>query len=166
MKEIKATELQENPFELFNKKWALVSAGTKENCNTMTVSWGGVGVFWNKNVATIYIRPQRYTKEFIDAQDTFTISILPEQYRDALMYCGRNSGRDVEDKFEAAGLSKAFCEETPYVGEAELVLVCRKLCEGDIDPDTFLDKENDAINYPDKDYHRYYIAEITKVLVK
>lgn len=166
MKEIQAAEVQQNPFQLFQEQWALVTAGTKEACNTMTVSWGGVGVFWNKNVATIYIRPQRYTKEFIDAQDTFSISVLPETYRDALMYCGRNSGRDGADKFAAAGITKAFDGDTPYVGEAELVFICRKLCEGDINPATFLDAENDAINYPNHDYHRVYIAEIEKVLVK
>lgn len=166
MREIKATELQENPFTLFQQKWALVSAGTKEKCNTMTVSWGGVGVFWNKNVATIYIRPQRYTKEFIDAQETFSISVLPEDYRKALQYCGAHSGRETQDKFEAAGLTKAFDGDTPYVEEAEMVFVCRKLCEGDIDPATFSDGEYDGMFYPEKDYHRYYIAEILKVMVR
>ncbi len=166
MKEIKATELKENPFHLFKDRWALVSAGTKEKCNTMTVSWGGVGVFWNKCVATIYIRPQRYTKTFIDEQECFTISVLGEEYRKALAYCGRVSGKDVSDKWKEAGITPSFDGEVPYVKEAEIVLKCKKLCEGDIDPDTFLDSANDDLNYPNKDYHRYYIAEIEKVLVK
>lgn len=167
MKEIKVSDIKENPFDLFSKRWALVSAGDREKCNTMTVSWGGVGVFWNKNVATIYIRPQRYTKEFIDQKDTFSISVLPDSMREALQYCGKVSGRDLNgDKFEQAGIHKAFDQDTPYVEEAEMVFICRKLCEGDIDPDTFLDRKNDEINYPNKDYHRYYIAEIEKVYVK
>ena len=166
MKEIQVEQLQENPFTMLRQKWALVSAGDTEKCNTMTVSWGGVGVFWNKNVVTIYIRPQRYTKEFIDAKETFSLSVLPQQYRDALTFCGRTSGRDCEDKFKEAGLTKAFDQDTPYAAEAELVFICRKLCEGDIDPATFSDTRYDAENYPDKDYHRYYIAEIEKVLIK
>ncbi|MDY2790374.1 MAG: flavin reductase family protein [Lachnospiraceae bacterium] len=166
MKEITVSEIKDNLFDVLKDKWALVSAGTEEKCNTMTVSWGGFGIFWNKPTATIYIRPQRYTKEFIDACDCFSISVLPEEFREALKYCGVKSGRDVADKFEAAGITKAFEDGVPYVKEAQMVLVCKKLCEGDIDPDTFLEKENDAINYPNKDYHRYYIAEIKKVMVQ
>ena len=165
MKEIRVNELENNVYTLLNEKWALVTAGTQEKCNTMTVSWGGFGIFWNKPVATIYIRPQRYTKEFIDGEETFSISVLPEQFRDALKLCGSQSGRDV-DKFQKAGITPAFEAETPYIAEAELVMVCRKLCEGDIDPATFTDQKYDDVNYPNKDYHRYYIAEIEKVLIK
>lgn len=166
MKEISVTELQENVFRMFREKWALLSAGDQEKCNTMTVSWGGVGVFWNKNVVTVYVRPQRYTKEFMDKQETFSLSVLPEEKKEALQYCGKVSGREVADKFTEAGLTKAFSDSTPYPAESELVFVCRKLCEGDIDPKTFMDSKNDAVFYPDKDYHHYYIAEIEKVLVK
>lgn len=164
MKEIKVSELQDNLFDVLGKKWALVTAGTEKKCNTMTVSWGGFGIFWNKPVATIYIRPQRYTKEFIDTEATFSISVLAEEYREALKLCGSKSGRDV-DKFQEAGITPAFEAGTPYISEAELVLVCRKLCEGDIDPSTFADMENDRVNYPNKDYHRYYIAEIEHVFI-
>ena len=166
MREIKVNEWNENPFSMFREKWALLSAGDEDKCNTMTVSWGGVGVFWNKNTVTVYVRPQRYTKEFMDQKETFSLSILPESAREALQYCGKVSGRDVEDKFAEAGIHKAFEEGTPYVEEAEMVFVCRKLCEGDIDPTTFLDDKNDGTFYPDKDYHHYYIAEIEKVLVR
>ena len=166
MQEISVPELKENPFTMFREKWALLSAGNEEKCNTMTVSWGGVGVFWNKNVVTIYVRPQRYTKEFLDAQETFSLSILPQEYRDALNYCGKVSGRDVEDKFKEAGITKKYADHTPYVSEAEMVFVCRKLCEGDIDPKSFSKEEYDAVNYPNKDYHHYYIAEIEHVYVK
>ena len=79
-KEKKPLELKENPFEMIGKDWLLITAGTKESCNAMTASWGGLGVLWGKNVVTVYIRPQRYTKEFVDAQDTFTLSFFDGKY--------------------------------------------------------------------------------------
>lgn len=165
MKEISVSAIQDNLFDVLSERWALVTAGTEESYNTMTVSWGGFGIFWNKPVATIYIRPQRYTKEFIDREETFSISVLPEEFREALKLCGSQSGRDV-DKFQKAGITSAFEEGTPYVAEAKLVLVCKKLCEGDIESASFSDKKYDELNYPNKDYHHYYIAEIEKVLVE
>lgn len=163
MKTISMKEVTGNVCEMFRSQWALVTAGDEKQCNTMTVSWGGVGVFWNRDVATIYIRPNRYTKKFIDEQECFTISFLPSQYKEALSICGKESGRD-GDKFEKAGITKAFFQGVPYVGEAELVFVCKKMCQGDIDPDSFANKEDDAKFYEQKDYHHYYIASIEQVL--
>ena len=91
-KEVKAEELTMNPFTKIGKEWLLITAGNEEKCNTMTASWGAMGVMWGKNAVTVYIRPQRYTKEFVDREDTFTISVLGEEYRKALNYCGRVSG--------------------------------------------------------------------------
>ena len=93
-KELKAEELQMNPFTKIGKEWMLITAGNEEKCNTMTASWGGVGIMWGKNAVTTYIRPQRYTKEFVDANDTFTISFFDESYRKAFNICGSVSGRD------------------------------------------------------------------------
>ena len=92
-KEVKAEDLQWNPFTKIGKEWLLITAGTEEKINTMTASWGGVGVIWGKNAVTTYIRPQRYTKEFVDHNDTFTISFYSEAYRKALSLCGSVSGR-------------------------------------------------------------------------
>ena len=108
MKEINAEELKGNLIEMINKKWALVTAGDHEKANTMTVSWGSFGEFWSKPVITIYIRPQRYTKQFIDEQKEFSVCVLPEEYRKALTYCGRTSGKDVADKFAGAGITLDF----------------------------------------------------------
>lgn len=166
MKEISIKELQENPFVMFNDKWALVTAGNEEKCNTMTVSWGGMGIMWGKPVATIYIRPQRYTKEFVDREECFTISILPEEYRKALTFCGTKSGRDMEDKFAEAGISRAFLDSVPYAAEAELVLVCRKLYHDDIKESGFCDKALSDANYAAGDFHEMYIAEIIGAYVK
>ena len=106
-----------NPFTKIGKEWALVTAGSREKANTMTVSWGGVGVLWGKNVAFIFVRDSRYTKEFIDSNEFFSITFLSGQYRDALNYCGSHSGKD-EDKFAAAGLTLA--PQHPLRGRGQL----------------------------------------------
>lgn len=151
-----------NPFQAIGTQWMLVTAGTAEACNTMTASWGGVGIMWGKPVATAYIRPQRYTKTFLDREDCFTLSFLPEQYRKELSYCGTVSGRD-EDKIAHCGFTVKAAEcGAPYFEEAELVLVCRKLYRQSMKPECFIDVSQEERWYPDKDYHDMYIAEIVE----
>ena len=157
--------LGENVFSLIGDKWMLITAGSRERCNTMTASWGGLGVIWGAPAATCYIRPQRYTKEFVDAGETFSLSVLDEEYRKTLNYLGTVSGRD-EDKIAKAGLTVEHEGATPYFGEANTVLVCRKLYAQNYDPACFIDKSCDEKCYPDKDYHTMYIAEVEKVLVR
>lgn len=164
-KEIKATELQKNPFQMIGREWLLVTAKNGDKCNTMTASWGGVGIMWGKNVAYVFIRPQRYTKEFIDASSTFSLSVLDESCRKTLSYLGTVSGRD-EDKIEKSGLTVAMDGDTPYFEEANTVMVCRKLYAQEYDPACFIDKSCDEKWYPQKDYHTMYIVEIEKVLVQ
>lgn len=163
MREIKPEELQKNPFHMIGREWLLVTAKKDGKANTMTASWGGVGIMWNKPVAYIFLRPQRYTKEFVDQSDTFSLSVLGEEYRKTLTYLGTVSGRD-EDKIEKSGLHVIHDGETPYFEEANAVLICRKLYAQSYDPACFIDKSLDEKNYPDKDYHVMYIAEIEKVL--
>lgn len=164
-KEVKAEELTLNPFTKIGKEWLLITAGNEEKCNTMTASWGAMGVMWGKNAVTVYIRPQRYTKEFVDREDVFTISVLGEEYRKALGYCGKVTGRDI-DKIKEAGLTPYFTDKTVGIEEADMVMVCRKMYHQELAPQCFDETENDSRWYPDKDYHMMYIAEITKVLVK
>lgn len=164
-KEINPAELNFNPFSAIGKQWMLVTAGDSNAANTMTASWGGTGVLWNKNVVTCYIRPQRYTREFMDAQEYFSLSFLPEQYRKELTYCGRVSGRD-EDKIAKAGLTLCNEFEAPCFEQADTVLICKKLYVDEIKPACILNPETDTANYPDKDYHIVYIAEIVKALTK
>lgn len=165
-REISCDELEFNPFKKISRQWMLVTAGDEKKSNTMTASWGGLGIMWGKNVATAYIRPQRYTKEFIDQTDKFTLSFLAEEYRKSLNVCGSVSGKDVEDKWAEAGLHPYVTDGTVGVEEAEMILVCRKLYHQEMKPECFDEKENDTKWYPDKDYHTMYIAEIEKVLVK
>ncbi|MCC8051200.1 MAG: flavin reductase [Clostridiales bacterium] len=164
--EMKPTELNENVFDLIGKQWLLVTAAKPDGtCNTMTASWGGLGVMWGKNVAFLVIRPQRYTKEFIDSSETLSISVLPDGYKKQYGYLGSVSGRD-EDKIAKTGLTVVKDGETPYFEEARLSMICRKLFAQPYDPEAFLDKQVDADCYPQKDYHTLYICEIEKVLVK
>lgn len=158
-------ELEFNPFTKFSKDWALVTAGDKTKYNTMTVSWGGVGVLWGKNVAFIFIRDSRYTKEFIDNGDFFTVAFLGEEYRDALKYCGANSGRD-EDKFKKAELTPAFMHSIPYPDEANFVIMCKKMAAVPITDDTFIDNEIAAKWYADGDMHTMYVGEIIDIMAR
>lgn len=162
MKRIDVAALSQNVFTAIGKQWMLLSAGDREKANTMTVSWGGLGVLWGKNVATVYVRPQRYTYEFMEKGEYFTLSFLGEEWREALKLCGSKSGREV-DKFQSSGLTLAYgAGDAPYLQEAQVVLVCKKLYFDDIEPSHFLDGDIDGKNYPGKDYHRMYIGEIVE----
>ena len=157
--------LEMNPFTKIGKEWALVTAGNKSKCNTMTVSWGGVGVLWGKNVVYIFIRDSRYTKEFIDNGDFFSISFLDNAYRDALNYCGAHSGRDV-DKFEEAGLTPAFRHSIPYPDEANFVILCKKMAAVPITEDSFTDPSISKKWYADGDMHTMYVGEIIDMMAR
>ena len=169
-KEVDIHMLQFNPFDKISKQWMLITAGNQEKSNTMTASWGGVGFMWGKPVATVYIRPQRYTKEFVDTNDRFTLSFLTEEKREALKICGSVSGRDVADKWETAGLTPCCVEveggKAVAVSEAEMIFVCRKLYVQEMLPECFVDEKSKETWYPQKDYHVMYMAEIEKVLVR
>lgn len=162
-KEIKPEVLKENPFEAIGKTWMLVTSGDTTKANTMTASWGGLGVMFGKDVAYVVIRPQRYTREFVDREDTFSLSFLDKRYRKELNYLGTVSGRD-EDKITKSGLSLEFIDGTPYFNEADYVMICKKLVRQPLSNDSLLDKSIDQTFYANKDYHILYIAEITKVL--
>lgn len=164
-REVNAEELQFNPFTKIGKEWLLVTAGDQEKHNTMTASWGAMGIMWGKNVATVYIRPQRYTKEFIDNGELFTLSFYGEEYRKALNICGSKSGRDC-DKEKEAGLTPYYTDGTTAFEEADMIFVCRKLYSQPMAPEYFTAGGIDEKWYPAKDYHVLYMAEIMKVLVR
>lgn len=164
--QVSVQSLNPNVFQAIGKQWMLVTAGNRDACNTMTASWGGMGILWGTPAATAYIRPQRYTKEFLDRENYFTLSFLPEEYRRALSYCGSHSGRK-ENKWENSGLTAAYTDNgVPYVAQAELVLVCRKQFCQPMDPACILDPEVDEKWYPAKDYHYMYIGAIVEAYQK
>lgn len=155
--------LAENPFEIIGKDWTLITVGNKEKCNTMTASWGQMGIMWNRPVVNVYIRPQRYTRQFADAQDRFTLSFFaPGTQRAALNLLGTKSGRD-GDKITEAGLHVQEFDGVAALEEARLVLVCRKLYRQDLAAESFTDKTLIDKHYKEGDFHRMYIAEIEKV---
>ncbi|MCL1918302.1 MAG: flavin reductase [Peptococcaceae bacterium] len=162
--DVKAMKI--NPFAMLNDEWALVSAGTPEKYNTMTVSWGMMGTMWNKSTVMVFIRPQRYTKEFVDRSDTFTLSFYPKEYKKALGLLGAKSGRDT-DKIKESGLTPYFTDNTVAFEEAHTLFVCRKLFGGQsLDAAKFVDPTLEPAFYPEKDFHDMYFGEVVKVLVK
>lgn len=164
-KEIAPEELKDNVFQLIGKDWLLVTGSADGRTNAMTASWGGMGVMWGKPVAFLVIRPQRYTKEFIDRADGLTISVFGEERRKMMSYFGSVSGRD-EDKISKAGLTPVEDNGRVYFEEARMAFVCRKLYAQEMQEGCLLDDDSKAKWYPDKDYHTLYIAEIEKLLIK
>lgn len=160
--EISPDSLSISPFELIGSEWGLVTAGDERGFNTMTISWGGMGVLWGKNVVTIYVRPQRYTKAFIDAAERFTLSFYAPEHKRALGVLGTKSGRD-GDKVAEVGFTPLYLDGTTAFEEARLIFVCRKLYADDIKPGNFIDPTCDTANYPEHDYHTMYIAEVEHI---
>ena len=111
MRKIDPKTLNQNVFSAIGEQWMLITAGTADRCNTMTASWGGLGVIWGAPAATCYIRPQRYTKEFVDQEEYFTLSFLGEESRKALQLCGSKSGRDT-DKIKECGNTQTAAPPT------------------------------------------------------
>ncbi len=147
-KEIDPRDLGENFIEAIGGEWMLITAGDHVSHNTMTASWGGVGVMWGHPVATVVIRPQRYTFRFTERCDTLTLSFLGKERREALAYCGSHSGH------------------TPAIAQARLVLECRKLYSDDLKADRFVDRTIVDRWYPEKDFHKVYVLQIVRAYVK
>lgn len=157
---------QENAFDLISKQWMLVTAGNGEKFNTMTASWGGLGFLWNKPVAFVFIRPERYTHEFVEANERLTLSFYTEEWRKALQLCGTKSGRDT-DKIAATGLTPVELESGAITfEEARLTLDCKKLFKADMKEVDFVDKKVMEQWYNDKpggSLHSVYVVEIENV---
>ena len=136
----------------------------RPNWNTMTASWGALGVLWGKDVAFMFVLPSRHTYGFVNSASLFTLSFFDETYRGALDLCGEKSGRDI-DKAAASGLTPVLFRGGSVDGavtfrEAKDVFVCKKLYTHDFDPALFLDRKSIEENYHGTDYHRMYIGEI------
>ncbi|MCI9575494.1 MAG: flavin reductase family protein [Clostridiales bacterium] len=164
-REISPADLSFNPFTWIDKEWMLVTAGNQEKHNTMTASWGGLGVLWKKYVSFVFVRPQRYSMEFLEHEDYYSLCFFDKQYRPALSYCGSHSGRDV-DKDKETGLTALYDQAAPYYEQARIVFICRKMHGQFLDPNCFLDDTIDGEVYPTKDYHKMYVGEIVKALLK
>ena len=160
--EIAIDDFSLKPFEQFDKGWFLLTAGdfSKNEFNAMTVSWGGIGYIWRRPIVQVVVRPTRYTYQFMEQHDSFTLCAFPEEKRDALTLLGSKSGRDGNKMLES-GLTPIASQKVAAPGyvEAELIFECRKIYWGDIDPQHFLAGDIHQ-NYQLKDYHRFYFGEI------
>ena len=139
-----------NPFKMIGKDWMLVTAGNEEKANTMTASWGGVGVMWGKNVAYVFIQRRRFTEE---------------KFRKEMKFLGTVSGRD-EDKIKEAGVHVGYYNGVPYIDEGSMIMICRVMSRTPIRKEEFLDDAIDKAWYESGDYHDMYIAEITDILAR
>ncbi len=162
---IKTGDLELPPFGQWEPGWFLLTAGdfAAGAYNTMTVSWGTLGILWGKPLAQCYVRPQRHTRQFIDQYPTWTLCAFAEAQRPALNLLGSLSGRD-GDKIAKAGLTPEASQvvAAPSFAEAELVIECRTLYTTDLDPARFVDPSIHEV-YPSKDYHRCYFGEVVAV---
>lgn len=164
MKEIALKNLEMDVFDAIGNKWMLITAAKADgSVNTMTASWGGLGVLWGKNVAFAVIRKSRFTKEFVDEAKTFSLSFLSDEFKSQKAYLGTVSGRD-EEKIKKSGLKLAVKNATPYFAEADEVFICKKMFVAPFSPESFVDSAVVTDWYKDGDFHDLYIGEIISAL--
>lgn len=163
-KEISVREFSGNFVKMISEDWALLTSGNKEAFNTMTVSWGGVGELWGKDVAFVFVRPQRYTYQFMERNSHFSLAFFGREYKKELGICGSKSGKDI-DKIEQTGFTPVYTDNTVTFKEAKVTVIMKKLAYQDISPSGFID-ESIIDNYKAGDFHRVYIGEIEKIIVE
>ena len=166
-REIIPEQLNDSPFRLIGKDWLLITApdeNKESGATAMTASWGGLGVLWNKPIATVFVRPQRYTFELTEKIDRFSLCVLPENSRAALKTCGTKSGRDT-DKLKECSLTCTEIDGVKIIEEAKLVFICKKAYADTLKKECLVDSDH-LKHYPADDFHRVYILEIEKILVK
>ena len=161
-KEISPKEIDGNLIKMIADEWMLITAGNQEKYNMMTASWGFAGEIWGNDSVVALIRPQRYTMEFVENSDYFTLSFYGDE-KAIHKVCGSKSGRDV-DKTALTGLTPVFSDNTVYFDEARLVLVCKKQYVGKLEAENFIEKE--PLKWYNDDFHYMIIGKIEKVLVK
>ena len=162
MKEINVKEINYNIFDL-GTSWCLLSSGDDKGFNAMTISWGSFGYLWNKNIVTVYVRPSRYTKDFIDKTGYISLAFFDPKYKKELGRLGTVSGRD-QDKFKDSPLHPMVCDNYIHYKEANMLILGKVLYNGPIISDGIVDKKIEEVNYKNGDYSYIVIAEIEKVL--
>ena len=155
-------ELETKPFELFNKDWALLTAGSFEDHNSMTISWGELGTLWNRKVATVYVKPCRYTYQFMEKNDYFVLSYFDEEYREGLKVMGSTSGRDI-DKDKESKLTPIDYHGVTIYKEAKMTLICKKIYHNDLILENIPNSEVNR-HYKEEKPHRMYIGEVVEVI--
>jgi len=167
LKLINRREFSSKVIQLIGFDWMLITAGDINNFNTMTAAWGGIGYLWNVPVSYIFIRPQRFTFEFTEQYNDFTLSFFDtKKYRETLNYCGTKSGKDVDKIRETGLIAKETEAGNIYFEQASLIMECTKLYADDIKGDKFIIPGLDSKFYALKDYHRMYIGKIKHIWTK
>ncbi len=150
---------------IWNETWFLLTCGdsSKNHFNTMTVSWGSIGIMWNKPMVQVVVRPSRFTHEFMQTYPDFSLCAFSEEHRKALQFLGATSGRD-GDKVKSSGLTACRSSQiqSPSFAEAQLVIECRKIYTDLFNPHNFLDP-NIEKHYPGADYHQVYFGEVLTI---
>jgi len=164
MREITTKEYQDNLFEVMKSQWALLTAGTMDKYNTMTIGWLTAGIIWGKDVVTCYVRPSRYTYQFIEDNDFFTISFYDPRYRSNLSHLGTHSGREA-DKVKFVDFHPIELDHTISFEEARMTIVCKKIYDQQMDEGKMQTFGIERY-YSHGDYHRFYIGEIIKIYVE
>ena len=159
--------LKPEVYQAFGTQYALLTAGDRDCCNTMTIGWCQLGRLWNQPVCTVYVRPERYTYEFTEKHDYFTVSVMPLEAKQTMAFCGSKSGRDV-DKIKECGLTLCYGkEDAPFFDEAELVLVCKKIYMQDLEPNGVLEDEKILSFYGENGgWHRMYVGRVEEAYLK
>ncbi|HPE40183.1 MAG TPA: flavin reductase [Bacteroidales bacterium] len=165
-KEIDIQNLPDNVVKLIGDDWMLVTAGSIDSCNMMTASWGGIGNLWNMPVAFIFIRPQRYTYQFTEKEEYFTLTFFEEKDRYILNFCGSNSGKNVDKIKETRLIPLQTDLGNVYYKQARVVIECQKVYSDFIDNKGFTNPELSESVYPQKDYHKMYVGKIIKVMIR
>lgn len=160
-KEINAKEIDKNLIKAIADEWMLISAGNEQKYNMMTASWGFAGEMWGQDTVVAVVRPQRYTMQFIDDSDYFTLSFYGDN-KEIHKVCGSKSGRDV-DKTALTGLKPVFSDDTVYFEQANTVIICKKQYVQRMEKECFVDKEP-LRWYENNDFHYMIFGKIVKVL--
>ncbi len=159
-------DFTENGFQWFHDA-ELLAAGNREKSNAMTIGWGGIGTLWGRTALTVYVAEKRYTKEFMDQADYFTVMAFGVEHGNVLRYMGTKSGRN-EDKAAALGLHTAYTANgTPYYTEAEMVIECKTMYAAPFDAQYFKSDvpRNMYANFP-AGVHSMYIGEVVNAWKK
>lgn len=165
---VEPNDIPGNPIQLINEGWMLITAGKEKSFNSMTASWGAFGEIWETPASFIMVKDSRYTYQFLETNETYTLSFFSEDYRGALKIMGTKSGRDT-NKIKEAGLTPiALPSGDMSFTEAYMIVECRKIYAQPFDKDYFIDKNifNQMYDESEKSIHTQYIGEITNVWMK
>ena len=164
--EIAATEIEGNPSKMFGEQWGLLTAGTEDDLNTMTIAWGTLGMLWSKPVMNVYVSTDRHTFGYMQKNDHYTVTFFSEEYRDTLMYLGTHSGRD-GDKIAASGLHVEMMPDgQPGFSEATMVVSCKKIYAAQFDTAAMDESPRQIYTRTGMGVHYAYVGEIEHVWVR